>query len=801
MIKSNLIALSLIASIALIGCGSDDNPAVKKDTKTNISGSVVDGPIYDANVSIYDMSGNFLGSTTTSRVDGKLGDYNLSIDNLPEEYRIKVTGGKDAGIDAKINDNDIDNKVTLKSIGTKDNNETFVSPATTLISNMVEHQGLSVKGAKEKASEQLGMKATDDLTLMNPKTNKKAAKAGTLVAQVVNSLPIDNQDEAMKAFAKHFKDNKIATIGTSDVNITDTELLSDIITIFNEDQTDDSKDISEDEIKKIKKTQTLSLNKINNLSTKTIAFDNALNQDMKLAIADFKAADALFSAIENKEYIDFDSEDELKFLEQAANQFETALKDINMSNVDENNLNTMFETLHYQVEEKKDINLSTISQSFEKMAKKTFGKDKETLELQKEIFKILPIDDFDDIVDINDTVFKTLAENKSDSEDNRSQFFEIIAGKFVNSIENNDTFDKNYYEKIDNQIIDLNKWMAPQDDKNVDKNETAKKAEELAQKEVLKTIAKQYKENKDFTFDTNTSKRFDDIKENTEKQILKILPIDNDKSSENNSTFDLDKQLKLISIINDKIDTSKDINDSVYSDMLDNVNIIYETVKKQDTNNSIDEMQTIKNMMEKVKDSNKTTSDGQIDLGSWMADQNMTNAKKYREDNNITAGEDINFDKNFTVPTKEINLVDWVAPQTKDEIKKEFTTEYLVGKTIYEVYYDNEGKSIIELQINQNKQFDGKEYDKSGDINFSGTYSITKEDGSVILSTTYVDNTGGTNSVGTQKERTINDKMRLVDTKDNHWVFQQIVPKDWSYGAATYFMFENKEDAEGFTLQ
>ena len=299
-------------------------------TFVKIIGSVVDGPIYDAKLFIYDMDNNLLGEATTSSKDGKIGDYSLSINNLPEQYIVKVVGGKDTGPDGEINDND-EESFEMSSVGSKSNPITFISPATTLIANLVA-EGKTVDDAKKAISKALGISEDIDLTTTNPKTDDIANQAGNFVAQVMKAIPSSDRIQSLKSIAKQFcesvEDNKtIAILNGVDIQIKSLNLSE----IADDIQSNKPESITQSKIAKLQKTQSLLNDKIAFTITAMKPVSSQTVEEKKEAMTSYQALQGLSSEIEDSEIEDVD----VDFLRVFSNKLEDGYKNILMKDTQE----------------------------------------------------------------------------------------------------------------------------------------------------------------------------------------------------------------------------------------------------------------------------------------------------------------------------------------------------------------------------------------------------------------------------------------------------------------------------------
>ena len=204
--------LSIIASIALVGtfgmsgCSSSSSSSSSDVVTSTISGTVSDGTVVNAAVTILDAAtGAELATTTTSSDNGQLGDYTSTVSGAGNTVIIRAKGGTDTGPDGIINGNDRPNKSELKTVtdtpaggGSSTANAT---PATTLIARSVENQvakgeTVDTSKASKTVSTALGLPEGTNLVELNPSENALASRAAAFVANIVDTMPDSVNPEA-----------------------------------------------------------------------------------------------------------------------------------------------------------------------------------------------------------------------------------------------------------------------------------------------------------------------------------------------------------------------------------------------------------------------------------------------------------------------------------------------------------------------------------------------------------------------------------------------------------------------------
>jgi hypothetical protein len=234
------------------GTGGDDTP---KSTTNSLSGVAVDGPIYDAKVEVFAISDsdftNPIATTTTSSDANTIGEYSFSDINLPDEYIVRISGGRDTGPDGIINANDGDSfemlSIAKKIDGT---NTVHISPATTIQTHFVKDENLNLADAKAKIKQLFALGDSIDLATTNPKTNDIGSKAGTLIVKMAEVLPVE-RNLAIKAIAKELNAKSTKTFDVSSTSVK-TQNIS-LATIANRVNDIKNGAISDDIVEKITK--------------------------------------------------------------------------------------------------------------------------------------------------------------------------------------------------------------------------------------------------------------------------------------------------------------------------------------------------------------------------------------------------------------------------------------------------------------------------------------------------------------------------------------------------------------------
>ena len=592
--KKNMIKItSLIfaSSLLFTACGDGDTTTSSgsNNKATIISGTVVDGPIYDANVSVYNLDGKYLGSTITSNVNGKLGDYNLSINNLPSKYVIKVIGGKDAGLDGLKDSND-KNSFDMTSRGQTSTNKTtatvHISPATTVMSNMIKDSNLTYEQANKKMIKSLGLPNGFDLTTTNPKTNDIASRAGTFVAQILNTVPSDNNEELLKVIARNFNDsadnNKpVASITSTNVDVLDLNLTQ--IT-YNMDG------IDQNSIDKMKKSSKLLNRTIRQALLKTKAIDFQSNDDKKEAIASNEALQQLSLHIQKEDIDTFD----INKLESLAIKLEESFNEILKNDI--HNLNgTNIQIVSSVVKNNLDKNISTISNSITQIAASTKDIDKTTVNIYVIIYNKIDLSQSQKVSNINQSdILRLYADMKDEDIGTKELLEQSVATRLSTYIKDSNTTIQSY--KIDLIRDDIIKNELLKDklaniaiNQKSDENYERKSAT-LTFESINKNIQKE-----DFKYDSTTQQVSDDLEQKTLDKLQEVLG-DSTKSLEEKFAI-----IKAIELNTKLIDLNKNFDSNKYDSSLNTLNnLSKELSDKKQANNNIDLDTSYKNIEKKL---------------------------------------------------------------------------------------------------------------------------------------------------------------------------------------------------------
>ena len=529
-----------------------------------VGGSVVDGPIYNAKVILMDMNNTILGETITSAENVKIGNYSLAIKNLPQKYIVKIIGGKDVGTDGVIDEDD-ESSFEMSSIGEQSNPNTFVSPATTLITHLVE-DGATFENAKKSISQALGLEEHINLTTTDPKNIDIASKAGTFVAQVLNAIPSSNKKESLNAIAKIFSKESIITINGTGVELTNLNLkmIAEQINSINPDT------VSQSDIEKIDITQQLLANKIVSVTQNTQAINLQTSLQKREAIASTQALKHLSKEIKNSNKNDINIDNLQLFTLKLEESFKTLLEN-NETSLKGANIEILTDVIKNNL----DKNSTSMNHYLSKIAIDTNDINESLVNIYKDIYSSIDIEKSDkvghldkkDILDLLSTI---------DTKENKEILESSITSKLV-SIVNLSTQDINSSEvnDIQNSIIDnslLNETL-------VKLNVIFKDKKEQKISTILQNVLNFNLEQTDFIFNIDTQNSLELLKEK-----LEIIVVLNDETKTKNELVDELRAIELATIL---VDLTVEFNEQQYNNRLQDMREIINRLRVID-NSTLD---------------------------------------------------------------------------------------------------------------------------------------------------------------------------------------------------------------------
>ncbi len=585
-----IVSLIFVSSLLFTSCGSSGsdesyNSTTNKTNKTtSITGTVVDGPIYDANVSVYDMNGKYLGSTITSREDGKLGDYKVDILNLPSQYIIKVNGGKDSGVDGIINSNDkesFDMSAIGKNNPDKNTTTIYITPATTVITSMVNDENITLEEANKNIVKSLGLPEKFDLSKTNPKNNEIASKAGTLIAQIITTIPSQNKQEIIKSLAKEVKfttsnNNVIANINSTSVDILDLNLTR----ISNNIST-----LDPDIISKIDKSSKLLNKTIKQALIKTKAINTQTQTEINQAISSNETLQQLSNHIQKEDVDTFD----INKLESLSIKLDESFNEILKDNITLTKTN--IQVISDVVNNNLDKNISTISKDIKQIAKDTKDIDENTVNIYSQIYLNIDLNQSSKVKNLNPTDISKISDDIKEQNPKVKKLYEQVLGNRLSQYvkDSNSTIKSDYISSITTTILNND----PLKNKFNDLSSSNTKSTNLT----IESINKNFKD-KNFIYTDNSTKISDDLEQKTFNR-LNLLYDDTSKTQKEKFTM-----IKAIEINTKLTDLNKEFDEDDYDSRLNALNSISKELNEKSTLDNTIDLDTSYIKIEKKLESN-----------------------------------------------------------------------------------------------------------------------------------------------------------------------------------------------------
>ncbi len=607
-----IFIISIIVGLFFIGCGGSDTETTK------VSGRVVDGPINGAKVEIVDInnSNNILATTKTD----EKGNFIVEVGNLPDSYKIVARGGEDTGVDGEVNENDKNSSFNMEAIVDKesgDNSKAIVSPATTLISKIVEEGQMPKEEAEKRVNNSFGLNENSSLAEIDPIVNVKANRVTNLIALLVKITPSNDKDAVFKSFAKVVIKEKIKVKITDlstkieKLNLTD---IADEVKIISPNS------ISQEDIYKLEKVSSLVKSKIVTTIENSKPIKLSTLEDKKEAIAKNIALDKLIENTLSREVDEID----LNELELITNNIEKGMKrvldgsDLNSSDEDTSDLiSRIIENNLDKDVEKISNSLIKVSKEFKVVKKFVIDNDKIKFKISvKNIIKSLFIyTNFDKIDDISnslrdETILTSLDETAKKIEDRVANEDEETKKELKNELE--DTLSSQIANIVDknNTIIETG-LIKEATNKTIDNNlfvETIKKSVKIQVS--IKNKEKQLKRGEKLSAEDRASLISSKVVINNIKVNIKI----NNFTEETAKNSDELYKLTLNSIQQSYQNNLKELEDKIKALQLTiiNLNNSLNTINYNNSiNNSFNTIQNIKNSSgnnyTKIIYNNKTT--------------------------------------------------------------------------------------------------------------------------------------------------------------------------------------------------
>ncbi|MFK5976947.1 MAG: carboxypeptidase-like regulatory domain-containing protein [Sulfurovum sp.] len=323
--------LVIVSSLVMVGCGGNNSGETFLNQLRTVSGSVVDGPISGAVVKIFgvDENSSILYGTTTTDENGSFSIEDIA--NLPAVYRVVVTDGKDNGVDTKADSNDENLSFEMSAMVNRDNDDSNdsianVSPATTLVDNIVEDGIMPLGDAQKAVAKSFGLDENTILAKLDNKKNSLGNKVGNLVGFLTKISPIKDKNIVIKAIVKLIVKKSI-NVSVTDMKVDIDNLdLGELLSEINKTSPDT---MSPDDIAKIKETQMIIKENLVKLLEKIKPADAITDNEAKDATSYKIALDALLSEIQLLTSTEIDSDELMLLVAHTQNTIKALLNDNN----------------------------------------------------------------------------------------------------------------------------------------------------------------------------------------------------------------------------------------------------------------------------------------------------------------------------------------------------------------------------------------------------------------------------------------------------------------------------------------
>ena len=182
-----VVALSLIASTFMVGCGSGSGATTVTQTRS-ISGVASDPQLQGANVFL-DANGNgIFDANETNVTTDNLGRYDMNISKEDIGKNIVVTGGTDMVTKEPFTG-------TLSTIAQENNSSNHITPLTTLMQKYKkEHSYKSIDEVKSELADKMGLSPSDIEKNTAKAGNERVLKVALRVQKVLEAIKRENAD-------------------------------------------------------------------------------------------------------------------------------------------------------------------------------------------------------------------------------------------------------------------------------------------------------------------------------------------------------------------------------------------------------------------------------------------------------------------------------------------------------------------------------------------------------------------------------------------------------------------------------
>ncbi|KIM11778.1 MAG: hypothetical protein KU38_06315 [Sulfurovum sp. FS08-3] len=457
---STLVAIA-VTGLIMAGCGGDScvntPPLVNNDTNNTaqqpdnnqtlaqneaqfrVVGNAVDGEIAGAVVEILDINDTLLATTTTDTN----GSFEANVSDLPKRYKLKVTGGKDKGVDHEANANDEELGFEMGAIVEREESDSntsmaFVNPATTLVQNIVEEGAIPLEEAEEQVKESFGIDDNRSLCKIDTQKHHTLNRVGNLIALLAKITPVEDKSISIKAIAKVVVKKKIkVSIGDMGVDMDDLNLSH----IF-----DEIEGISDQEVSKLALSQEIVKKQIVKVVTKIQVKATMSNEEQKDVVSSYATLQELLRAIEESSSDELDNEKLALIVDNLESSIQAMLDSSDLNSSDSDTIDLVAKIIKANLSEDVDRLKIKVVQSTKKY--QTIKKLK-IKKLVKLIYKNARLEDYDKVGEMLDDE-SSLNELEKSADDIASKVVE--EGEIPTQLDDelSDTLASNIAQKVEN---------------------------------------------------------------------------------------------------------------------------------------------------------------------------------------------------------------------------------------------------------------------------------------------------------------------------------------------------------------
>jgi len=537
-----LISVITIFTLSLwfVSCGSSVNcptPAVAAAVVVKASGSVSDGPIYNANVKIETLDGKLLGETTTD----DNGHYEVDIKDLPIVYRVRIFGGSDKGVDSEKNANDENNSLEMSAIVTRDSdsNETnesvgHVTPATTLVNSIVEDGALPSEpvedvvkravDAQKTVNDSFGLPEKTDLSKLDPAKDEVANRLANLIALITKSIPQVKESVVFKSVTKMVIKKKLTIkVSALDVSINDLNL-SEIAT---------DAGASDENIERLKRVETVVKTQITKVVKTTKVSTFISKSEKEEAVSAKSALTELLKEIQDKELSELDIDELSSLVASLESAVKNVLVGINLNTSSPDDIDFIGGLVRNNLDENASLLIDAIK-GYQKVVQKTTSiKVKKVVKYTYLNSKASKVADIEGKLD--DDLLAKLDDMQEDTDTEVADIMsDMLGAKLAQNIENGDA-------NVDGALKDI-----------------------IGNAKLVETIKIKIK-----TKTTIKSKKFVDRTTEDKAKLIAVKKV----------VHDIKINIKIQTFTQVTVDNSEKMFNSIVSDLEDNVENLLERIK------------------------------------------------------------------------------------------------------------------------------------------------------------------------------------------------------------------------------